>query len=72
MAWARRRSICKHLSVADSAASEEPIMMLVPIRRANFFRWCLASGLQIVKPMTLMAMGDYREPEGAFYPSVGY
>jgi predicted N-acetyltransferase YhbS len=55
-----------------SAASEEPIMMLVPIRRGNFLRWCLASGLQIVKPMTLMAMGGYREPNAAFYPSVGY
>lgn len=55
-----------------SAASEEPIMMLVPIRRGSFFRWCLASGLQIVKPMTLMAIGNYREAEGAFYPSVGY
>jgi hypothetical protein len=62
----------RNLLRGASAASEEPLMLLVPIRQADFFRWCLASGLKIVKPMTLMAMGDYREPEGAFYPSVGY
>ncbi len=60
------------LMTAASAASSEPLMLLVPIRRADFFRWCLANGLRVVKPMTLMAMGDYREPAGAFYPSVGY
>jgi predicted N-acetyltransferase YhbS len=54
------------------AATEGPLMLLVPTRRADFFRWCLAQGLRVIKPMTLMSMGDYREPAGGFYPSVGY
>jgi hypothetical protein len=48
------------------------VMLLVPIRRAAFFRGLLAAGLRVIKPMTLMAMGQYQEPAGAFYPSVGY
>lgn len=68
----RTETDLRDLLTAASAASSEPLMLLAPIRRAEFFRWCLASGLRVVKPMTLMAMCDYREPAGAFYPSVGY
>jgi len=49
-----------------------PLSLLLPIRQAALFRWCLAQGLRIVKPMTLMAMGAYHEPRSAFYPSVEY
>jgi hypothetical protein len=28
--------------------------------------------LRIVKPMILMAMGMYREPDGCYFPSVLY
>ena len=62
----------RDLLAGASAATDAPLMLLVPIRRAEFFRWCLAQGLRVIKPMTLMSMGDYREPTGAFYPSVGY
>jgi GNAT superfamily N-acetyltransferase len=55
-----------------SVAQDNPIELLVPIRRASFFRWLLDQGLRVMKPMTLMSMGDYREPAGAFYPSVAY
>jgi len=55
-----------------SAGSGKPVTLLVPIRRAAFFRGLLSAGLRVVKPMTLMAMGQYQEPAGAFYPSVGY
>jgi GNAT superfamily N-acetyltransferase len=60
------------LLLGAAALSERPLFLLAPIRRAGFFRWCLAEGLRVVKPMTLMAMGPYREPAGAFYPSVGF
>ena len=60
------------LLAGASAVGDAPLMLLVPTRRAEFFRWCLAQGLRVVKPMTLMSMGEYREPAGAFYPSVGY
>jgi hypothetical protein len=46
--------------------------MLIPIRRAPLFRWCLAQGLRVVKPMTLMSTGEYQEPKTAFFPSVQF
>jgi hypothetical protein len=57
---------------AAAQGGGQPLSMLVPIRRGDFFRWCLAEGLRVVKPMTLMAMGEYREPTGAWFPSVEY
>jgi GNAT superfamily N-acetyltransferase len=55
-----------------AAAAAEPLSMLVPIRQAAFFRWCLAEGMRVVKPMTLMAIGAYQDPAGAYFPSVTY
>jgi GNAT superfamily N-acetyltransferase len=46
--------------------------ILVPSRNAELFRWCLANGLRVVQPMTLMSLGLYNEPKGAFLPSVTY
>jgi GNAT superfamily N-acetyltransferase len=46
--------------------------ILVPVRNAELFRWCLASGLRVVQPMTLMSFGLYNEPAGAFLPSISY
>jgi predicted N-acetyltransferase YhbS len=46
--------------------------ILVPSRNSKLFRWCLANGLRVVQPMTLMSIGLYNEPKGAFLPSVLY
>jgi predicted N-acetyltransferase YhbS len=46
--------------------------ILVPSRNSELFRWCLANGLRVVQPMTLMSLGLYNEPRGAFLPSVLY
>ncbi len=46
--------------------------ILMPSRNSEMFRWCLAHGLRVVEPMTLMSMGLYNEPKGAFLPSVLY
>jgi hypothetical protein len=35
-------------------------------------RGCLAEGLRVVKPMTLMTTGEYREPSGSYFASVLY
>ncbi|HET6521127.1 MAG TPA: GNAT family N-acetyltransferase, partial [Geminicoccaceae bacterium] len=43
---------------------------LLPTRNGELFRWCLAHGLRVVQPMTLMSLGLYNEPAGAFLPSV--
>jgi GNAT superfamily N-acetyltransferase len=44
--------------------------ILVPTRNAALFRWCLENGLRVVQPMTLMTMGLYNEPAGAWLPSI--
>jgi GNAT superfamily N-acetyltransferase len=46
--------------------------LLLPIRNAELFRWCLNHGLRVVQPMTLMSLDLYNEPSGAFLPSVIY
>jgi GNAT superfamily N-acetyltransferase len=45
---------------------------LVPTRNATLMRSCLQQGLRIVQPMTLMSMGPYEDPKGAFLPSILY
>lgn len=45
---------------------------LLPTRNGELLRWCLAKGLRIVQPMTLMSRGFYQEPVGAFLPSILY
>ena len=45
---------------------------LLPTRNGELFRWCLEHGLRVVQPMTLMSVGLYNEPAGAFLASVLY
>ena len=52
--------------------AEEPLALLLPIRQAGLLRWCLGAGLRPVKPMVLMSKGEYREPQGAWFPSILY
>ena len=54
-----------------AASVEEPLAFLVPLR-TGLFRWCLDEGLRLVKPMNLMAVGEYQEPRGSWFPSVIY
>lgn len=46
--------------------------VLVPMRNEALFRWCLENGLKVVQPLTLMSLGAYTEPKGAFLPSILY
>lgn len=52
--------------------TKQPISCLMPARRGPLFRWCLTEGYRATKPMTLMTMGEYREPQGEYFPSVLY
>ncbi|MFD2091427.1 GNAT family N-acetyltransferase [Blastococcus deserti] len=52
------------------AATDAEASFLLPVRQHILFRWCLAAGLRVIKPMTYMAYGPYRRPEGAWLPSV--
>ena len=46
--------------------------ILLPSRNTALLRWCLGNGLHIVQPMTLMSLGLYNEPDGAWMPSVTF
>ncbi len=60
------------LMLGAAALTSEPLAFLLPVRQAEFFRWCLGEGLRVVKPMTLMTTGQYREPGGCYFVSVLY
>lgn len=57
--------------IAEAQAFPGP-GFLVPSRNGEVMRWCLAHGLRIQYAMTLMTMGLYNEPAGAWLPSVLY
>lgn len=44
--------------------------ILVPSRNSALFQWCLANGLRVVQPNTLMSIGLYNDPAGAWLPSI--
>ena len=46
--------------------------ILVPLRNGALFQWCLSHGLRVMQVMTLMTIGLYNEPTGAYLPSVLY
>jgi GNAT superfamily N-acetyltransferase len=46
--------------------------ILLPSRNSEMLRWCLAQGLRVTQPMTLMSMGLYNEPRGAWLPSITF
>jgi len=46
--------------------------ILIPNRNAALFRWCLENGLRVVQQATLMTIGLYNEPAGAYFPSITY
>jgi GNAT superfamily N-acetyltransferase len=63
----------ENLKALIGAAPEFPGPgFLLPTRNGEVLRWCLERGLRIVQPMTLMSLGLYNEPLGAFMPSVMY
>jgi hypothetical protein len=46
--------------------------LIVPSRNGELLRWCLDNGLRIVQQSTLMTIGLYNEPAGAWLPSILY
>jgi hypothetical protein len=46
--------------------------LLLPASNGELFRWCLARGLRVVQVMTLMTLGLYQQPRGAYLPSILY
>jgi predicted N-acetyltransferase YhbS len=60
------------MALIGAAAGFGGAGILVPTRNAELFRWCLDHGLRVVEPLTLMSMGLYNEPAGAYLPSILY
>jgi hypothetical protein len=60
------------LALIGAAAEFGGPGFLLPTRNHEVFAWCLANGLRVVYPMTLMTIGLYNEPAGAWMPSVLY
>jgi len=57
--------------IADAASFPGPGFLL-PTSNGELLRWCLREGLRIVHTMTLMTIGLYNRPAGAWLPSVVY
>lgn len=60
------------MALIASAESFGGSGILVPSRNSALFQWCLTNGLKVVQPMTLMSVGLYNEPAGAWLPSVTF
>ena len=68
---AENEEAMKALLLGAAAALDQPIAFLVPLQ-SGLFRWCREQGLRAVKPMNVMALGEYQEPQGSWFPSVLY
>lgn len=59
-------------ALVAAARAFEPPGFLVPTRNTELMRWCLDKGFKIQQPLTLMTIGLYNEPAGAWLPSIIY
>ena len=57
------------LASADDFAG---LGILVPSRNSDLLQWGLANGLRVVQQSTLMTLGLYSEPVGAYLPSITF
>jgi predicted N-acetyltransferase YhbS len=55
-----------------AAPAFDGLGILVPARNAELFRWCLNNRLRVVQVMTLMTIGPYSTPTGAYLPAILY
>ena len=60
------------MALLGSAEAFMGLGVLVPSRNAELLGWCLDHGLRIVQQSTLMTIGLYNEPAGAWLPSIVY
>lgn len=60
------------IALLQSAEAFIGLGFLVPSRNTALMTWCLNSGLRLVQQSTLMTIGLYNEPRGAWLPSIGY
>jgi hypothetical protein len=58
------------IALLNAAEAFIGLGILVPSRNSGLLRWCLEHGLRIVQQSTLMTIGLYTEPAGAYLPSI--
>jgi GNAT superfamily N-acetyltransferase len=58
------------MALLASAEAYIGLGILVPSRNTELLGWCLTHGLRIVQQSTLMTLGVYNEPAGAYVPSI--
>jgi hypothetical protein len=60
------------VALLESADGFMGLGILVPSRNTGLVQWCLNRGLRLVQQSTLMTIGLYNEPQGAWLPSIVY
>jgi GNAT superfamily N-acetyltransferase len=60
------------IALLSSAPAFMGLGILVPSRNAELLRWCLSHDLKLVQQSTLMTIGLFNEPVGAWLPSIAY
>jgi predicted N-acetyltransferase YhbS len=60
------------IALLQSTETFTGLGVLVPSRNPVLMAWCLNAGLRLVQQSTLMSIGLYNEPQGAWLPSIGY
>ena len=71
--WHAVAATNEHLTaLIGSAPALMGLGILVPTRNTELLQWCLAHGLKLVQQSTLMTIGLYNEPSGAWLPSITY
>jgi predicted N-acetyltransferase YhbS len=58
------------MALIGSASAFTGQGILVPLRNAPLFQWCLSNRLKVVQTMNLMTRGLYNEPSGPYLPSI--
>ena len=58
------------MALLGSAEAFMGLGIIVPSRNSELLGWCLSHGLRIVQQSTLMTLGLYNEPTGAYLPSI--
>jgi GNAT superfamily N-acetyltransferase len=59
-------------ALLGAAESFQGAGVLVPTRNSDLLRWCLEQNLKITQTLTLMTIGLYNQPSGAWLPSILY
>ncbi len=71
-AIAREEEDLKALVLGIGQQYEGPLNFLLPNRQANLFYWFLQNKFRMVKPLTLMTVGEYKDPNGYYFTSINY